>query len=134
MGLGRVLVVDDEADVRKSLRLTLTKAGYDVVEGEDGEQAIKAIRSGDNPLKVDAIICDLYMPKVNGKEAIAFFRAQFPSVPVIVLTGQPDVRSASDLYKQGISDYLVKPIEPEKLKAVVAKAVKEGGYKDDFRT
>ncbi len=50
MALGRVLVVDDEADLRKSIRLILTKAGYDVVEAEDGEQAIEAIRSGENPL------------------------------------------------------------------------------------
>ena len=49
MGRGRVLVVDDEADLRKSVRLTLTKAGYDVVEAEDGEKAIEAVRSGDNP-------------------------------------------------------------------------------------
>ena len=134
MSSGRILVVDDDPDIRKSLRLVLSKLGYEVVEGEDGEAAIKTIRSGDNPLKVDAIICDLYMPKVNGQEAIAFFRVQFPSVPVIVLTGQPDVSSASSLYKQGIADYLTKPIDPEKLKQVVAKAVKEGGYKDPFKT
>jgi two-component system chemotaxis response regulator CheY len=102
------------------------------VEAENGEAAINVIRSGDNLLKVDAIICDLYMPKVNGQEAITFFRAQFPSVPVIVLTGQPDVNSA--LYKKGIADYLVKPIDPDKLTQVVAKAVKEGGYKDPFKT
>ncbi|MGH7166173.1 MAG: response regulator, partial [Nitrospiraceae bacterium] len=92
MGLGRILVVDDEADVRKTVRLTLAKAGYDVVEAEDGEKAIAAIKSGDNPLMVDTVICDLHMPKVNGLEAIAFFRSQFPSVPVIVLTGKPDVQ------------------------------------------
>ncbi len=134
MSSGRILVVDDEADIRRSVNLVLTKAGYEVVEGQDGEAAIKAIRSGDNPLKIDAIICDLYMPKVNGQEAITFFRAEFPSVPVIVLTGQPDVKSASSLYKQGIVDYLTKPVDPAKLKEVVAKAVKEGGYKDPFKT
>ncbi len=78
MALGRVLVVDDEADLRKDIRLILTQADYNVVEAEDGEQAIEAIRSGENPLLVDAIICDLVMPKVSGMEAIAFFRSQFP--------------------------------------------------------
>ncbi len=96
MGLGRVLVVDDEADIRKSVRLTLTKAGFDVVEAEDGEKAIKEIRSGDNPVMIDAILCDIHMPKVNGVEAIAFFRQQFPQVPVIVLTGEPDVKGATE--------------------------------------
>ena len=135
MAMGRVLVVDDEADIRKSVRMVLEKAGYNVVDAEDGEKGIAAIRSGDNPLLVDTIICDLKMPKINGQEAIAYFRAQFPSVPVIVLTGHPDVKGAADLFKLGIKDYLVKPIEPEKLKAIVAKAIKEHElFKDKFKT
>jgi two-component system, chemotaxis family, chemotaxis protein CheY len=135
MGLGRVLVVDDEADIRKSVRLTLTKAGYDVIEAEDGGKGIEAIRSGDNPLMLDTIICDLVMPKINGMEAIAFFRNQFPGVPVIVLTGHPNVENASELFKQGVVDYLVKPIVPDKLAAAVAKAVKGRElFKDQFAT
>ncbi len=123
MPKGRVLIVDDEADVRKSIRLSLTKADYDVVEAEDGEQAIAAIRSGDNPLAVSAVICDLVMPKVNGMEAIAFFRSQFPGVPILVLTGHPNIDNMTELYKQGVVDYLVKPMVPEKLLAAVEKAV-----------
>ena len=135
MGMGRVLIVDDEADLRKSVRLILTKAGYDAVEAEDGEKAIEAIRSGDNPLLVDTVICDLVMPKVNGMEAIAFFRSQFPGVPILVLTGHPNIDNASDLYKQGVVDYLVKPIVPEKLLAAVEKAVKQRElFKDQFAT
>ena len=123
MPKGRVLIVDDEADVRKSIRLSLTKADYDVVEAEDGEQAIAAIRSGDNPLAVSAVICDLVMPKVNGMEAIAFFRSQFPGVPILVLTGHPNIDNMTELYQQGVVDYLVKPMVPEKLLAAVEKAV-----------
>ncbi len=123
MAEGRVLVVDDEAAVRKSIRLSLTKAGYDVVEAEEGEQAIQAIRSGENPLLVDAIICDLVMPKVSGMEAIAYFRSQFPGVPILVLTGHPNIENLNELYKQGVVDYLVKPIAPEQLLAAVEKAV-----------
>jgi two-component system chemotaxis response regulator CheY len=135
MSLGRVLVVDDEADVRKSLRLILTKADYQVVEAEDGEKAIAAIKGDGNALLVDTIILDLYMPKVNGMEATAYFRAQFPSVPIIILTGQPDIKGATELFKQGIVEYLVKPVEEEKLKAAVAKAVKEHVlFKDQFAT
>ncbi len=135
MGLGRILVVDDEADLRKSIRLVLTKAGYDAVEAEDGEKAIEAIRSGDNPLMVDTVICDLVMPKVNGMEAIAFFRSQFPGVPILVLTGHPNIENASELYKQGVVDYLVKPIVPEKLLEAVEKAVKQRElFKDQFAT
>ena len=134
MGLGRVLVVDDEADIRKSVRLILTKAGYDVIEAEDGEKGIAAVKSGDNPLLLSTIICDLQMPKVNGMEAVAYFRSQFPSVPVIVLSGTGTIDKANTLFKQGVVEFLSKPVEPEKLVAPVHKAVKEGGYKDDFTT
>ncbi len=133
MGAGRVLVVDDDPDIRTTVRLVLTKADYDVIEAEDGEQGVAAIRSGDNPMMVDTIICDIHMPKVNGMEAIAYFRNQFPSVPVIVLTGEPDVSGAATLFKQGIVDYLTKPVSPEKLTACVAKAVKSHVFKDDFQ-
>ncbi|MDA2910138.1 response regulator [Nitrospiraceae bacterium AH_259_D15_M11_P09] len=123
MPKGRVLVVDDEADLRKDIRLILTKADSDIVEAEDGEQAIAAIRSGDNPLAVSAVICDLVMPKVNGMEAIAYFRSQFPGVPILVLTGHPNIDNMTELYQQGVEDYLVKPIAPETLLAAVEKAM-----------
>jgi len=134
MGLGRVLVVDDEADIRKSVRLILRKAGYDVIEAEDGEKAIAAVKSGDNPFLLNTIICDLQMPKVNGMEVITFFRTQFPSVPVIVLSGTGTIDKATTLFKQGVVEFLTKPIEPQKLTAAVSKAVKQSGYKDDCVT
>ena len=135
MPLGRVLVVDDEENVRKMVRMTLTKAGFDVVEAEDGEQGIKAIRSGDNPLMVDAIFCDIFMPKINGMEAISFFLTQFPSVPVVVITGQPDIQKQTTLFKGGnVVDYLVKPIEAEKLVAVAKKAMDQRKSVDKHTT
>jgi two-component system chemotaxis response regulator CheY len=74
------------------------------------------------------------MPKVNGMEAIAYFRQQFPSVPVVVITGQPDVQKATSLFKQGVVDYLVKPVEAAKLVEVAKKAVKDHElFKDQFK-
>jgi len=124
MGLGRVLVVDDEANLRKTLRLILTKAGYEVVEAEDGEKGVAAIQKSDKDvLLVDVVICDLNMPKMNGMEAIAYFRSQFPSVPVIVLTGEPDLQNAKKLKMElGVMDFLVKPIQAEQLIAAVQMA------------
>ena len=122
-GKGRILIVDDEASIRKTLRLTLTKAGYDVVEADDGAKGIEVIGADDNPLMVDVIICDIRMPKINGLEAIAYFRRQYPSVPVIVLTGYPDIQLATDLLKQGVVDYLVKPVERDQLVACVERAM-----------
>ncbi len=120
---GRVLVVDDEPDVRKVIKRILTKAGYDVIEAEDGEKAIEAIKKGDNPLLLDVIISDIRMPKINGIEAINYFQQQWPRVPIIVLTGFPDMEMAIGFLKKGVVDYLVKPVEKEKLMNAVAKAL-----------
>ncbi|MGB0909480.1 MAG: response regulator [Nitrospirales bacterium] len=120
---GLVLVVDDEADVRKVARMSLEKAGYTVIEAANGEEAIERTRSGENPLLLSVIITDINMPKVNGLEAIQFFQKQFPSVSLIVMTGYPNMESATELMKQGLVDYLVKPVEKDKLIAAVGKAV-----------
>jgi two-component system chemotaxis response regulator CheY len=122
-GKGRILILDDEDNIRKILRLTLSKAGYDVVEADHGGKGIEAILSGDNRLMVDVIISDIRMPKINGLEAIAYFHAQFPSVPVIVLTGYPEAQMAADLLNAGVVDYLVKPVVQEKLLAAVEAAM-----------
>jgi two-component system, chemotaxis family, chemotaxis protein CheY len=122
---GRVLVVDDEPDVRKVVRMTLEKAGYDVIEAEDGEKAIAEVQKGENPLILDVIICDIRMPKINGVEAINYFQDQYPRVPLIVLTGFPDMDMATGFLKKGVVDYLVKPVEKEKLTGAVAKAIEQ---------
>ena len=122
-GMGRVLIVDDEEIVRKVVRGMLTDAGYEVVEAENGEEGIKKIGSDDNALMVDVIVCDIRMPKINGVEAIAFFRQQYPSVPIIVLTGFPDTKMATELLTQGVTDYLVKPVDREKLLSAVKGAM-----------
>jgi DNA-binding NtrC family response regulator len=131
MRLGRVLVVDDDPYLRKSVSLILTKAGYEVIEAEDGEKGVAAIRKSDkNVLLVDVIICDMNMPKMNGMEAVAYFHSQFPSVPVIVMTGEPDFRTAEKLKKeQGVMDYLVKPVNAEQLRAVVQMAALQKAVK-----
>mgnify|MGYP003407393657 FL=1 len=121
--LGRVLVVDDEDSIRSLLRLMLTQAGYDVEEADDGGRAVEVLNSGDNPLMLDAIICDIRMPRINGVEAITYFRAQYPSLPVIVLTGYHDEPLASSLRRQGIVEFLEKPAEREQILASVAQAI-----------
>jgi DNA-binding NtrC family response regulator len=123
-GNGRVLVVDDEPSVRTVVRITLEKAGYDVLEAENGEKAIEAINTGENRLVLDTVICDIRMPKINGVEAIAYFQREYPHVPLIVLTAYPDASMAATLMGHGVVDYLVKPVEAEKLRAAVANAMK----------
>ncbi len=126
-GNGRILIVDDEPDIRKVVRMTLEKAGYEALEAEDGEKAIEIINTGDNRLMLDVMICDIRMPKINGVEAIAYFQKEYPKVPLIVLTGFPDTEMAAGFLRQGVVDYLVKPVEGDKLKDAVARAMDQRG-------
>ncbi len=124
-GNGRVLVIDDEPSIRTVVRKTLEKAGYDVLEAENGEAAIDVINTGENRLVLDAVICDIRMPKINGLDAISYFRRYYPHVPVVVLTGYPDTDLAVSLMREGVVDYLVKPVDAARLKAAVAQAMEQ---------
>jgi len=122
MSLGRVFIIDDEEHVRKMVGLALKQGGYEVFEAADGEEAMATIQSGPS---VQAIICDIALPKVNGNDLIAFIRMKLPSVPVIVLTGHPDVQGAASLFKLGVVDYLIKPAQAQTLLEAVRRAIGE---------
>ena len=123
MRQGRVLIVDDELAIRMPIRRALLQAGLEVIEAADGEEAIAALREGDNALMVDAVLCDIRMPKIDGTDLIPYLRAQYPSSPVIVLTGYPDIEVALKLMKAGVRDYLVKPTSKQELLKVLQNAV-----------
>ena len=125
MSKGRVLVVDDEADVRRSVRLILTKAGYDVDEAEHPEAGATMVKTGANKLPLSAIITDLAMPTVNEIIVIPYFRSQFPSCPVIVLSGSKMLDRSAKLFKDADVQFLTKPINQEQLLGAMKKAVKE---------
>ena len=127
MNKGRVLVVDDEADVRRSVRLILTKAGYDVDEAEHPEAGTTLVKSGANKLPLNAIITDLSMPTVNEIIVIPYLHSQFPSCPIIVLSGSKMLERSSGLFKQADVQFLSKPINQEQLLGAVNKAVNKGG-------
>lgn len=125
MSLGRILVVDDDPGMRKSMRLLLVRKGYEVIAAEDGEQAFATLESGDNPEKVVLVICDLIMPKGSGLEMTTYVRSHHPSIPVIVVSGSGDAQTVASVLKQGAVDYLTKPVDPAQLIAAVQKAVKD---------
>lgn len=126
MAKGKILVVDDEADVRDVIRLQLEQKGLNVLEAEDGQKAIEILKSGDNMVNIGLILCDIRMPKVNGVEYIEFLKQEAPSIPIVVITGYPDTELAIGLMKKGIKDYLVKPVEKERLLAVVDEQIAAG--------
>lgn len=123
--LHKVLVIDDEEVIRKTIRQQLDGIGFEIIEAEDGEKGIELLNTLDNPLTVDVIICDVRMPKINGIEAVAYFRQEYPSIPIIVLTGYPDVKLATDFLKRGVTEYLTKPVDKELLIKVVTHAAQQ---------
>ena len=125
--LGRVLVVDDEEPIRGLLRTHADAGRLRCGEAEDGGKAVDILNSGDNPLMVDAIICDIRMPRINGLEAITYFRDQYPSLPVIVLTGYHDEQLALSLLKQGVVEHIEKPAERERIFASVREPSPNAG-------
>lgn len=120
---GKILIIDDEADVREVLRLHLESANYNVIEAVNGEEGVTMMKSGANLLQVGLILCDIRMPKVNGIEAIDYLKQNAPSIPIMVVTGYPDADLAVSLMKKGVKDYLVKPVEKDKLLAKVAEVL-----------
>ena len=101
----------------------LEKAGYDVLEADNGETAIDTINTGENRLMLDAVICDIRMPRINGLDALAYFRHAYPHVPLIVLTGYPDTEMATSCMREGVVDELLKPVDGERLKTAIVKAM-----------
>lgn len=126
MPKGKVLIIDDESDVRDVLKLHLSENNYQIIEAENGQEGIELLKSEDNLINVGVILCDIRMPKVNGVECIQYIRQEAPGIPIVVVTGFPDTQLAVDLANQGVKDYLVKPVDKEKLLSTVEKLVAAG--------
>lgn len=123
MSQGKILLVDDDVGVRLAVGLALTKAGYEVVEAGDGEEAIRLIEKDQNGSNVVTIICDLQMPGLDGSQTMEYFQTHHPSIPLIILTGAPVAVLTEVLQKRGMIEYLCKPVSTNKLLETVRRAV-----------
>ena len=113
----RVMTVDDSATVRQVLQMTLSGAGYDVVEAVDGQDALEKLASE----SVDMLVTDLNMPKLDGIDLIQEVR-QKPGnrfMPIIMLTTESQPEKKHEGKSAGASGWIVKPFKPEQLLAVV---------------
>lgn len=106
---GHILVIDDEAALRKTLARVLQQAGFEVTTAESAEQGLDFLKT----THFDMILTDLRMPGIQGLEALKFIHANYPSLPVVLFTAQPDVNSAVEALRHGATDYLMKPLKPE---------------------
>ena len=113
-----VLIVDDELNIRRVLAAMLAREGYEVTAAADGEQALAVLQK----TPVHVVVTDLIMPRLGGMELLGRVGAEFPDVPVIVITAHGTVDSAVQALKAGAFDYITKPFEQEELKKVIAKA------------
>lgn len=107
----KILVVDDEKDIRKLVGIYLKKQGYTVEDAENGKIAIEMVK--ENP-DFDLIIMDIMMPEMSGLEACRAIR-EFSSVPVLFLTAKTQEPDKNDAYDTGGDDFLSKPFEQSEL-------------------
>ena len=117
--MGYVLIADDEEPIRSVLRIYLENAGYEVLEAEDGRQAVDLVRNGD----VDLVLLDIMMPVLDGYGALREIR-ELSNVPVILLSAKgqdPDKILGLNL---GADDYLAKPFNPLEVVARVGAAIR----------
>jgi DNA-binding NtrC family response regulator len=127
---GKILLVDDEPNAIKVLSAILSDAGYDVIESQNGEKAIKIISKTD----VDVVITDLKMPGTDGMQLFDYIIENYPDVPVIFLTAYGTVESAVNAMTRGAFYYFIKPPDYLKLKSIIAKAVEQRSLKRELES
>ncbi len=113
----RILVADDEQNLRRVLVALLRRDGHDVVQAASGPEAID--RLGD----VDVVITDLRMPGADGMEVLRTATKNFPQTPVIMITAYGSVGQAVEAIKAGAFDYIEKPFEQDAIRIIIDKAI-----------
>ena len=119
METGKVLVVDDEVNIRNGLRAVLVKAGHTVRDVGSGEEALTVLDAFD----CEVAIVDIRMPGMTGVELLHEIRGRWPAVSVILLTGHGTLETAMTAVKEGAHDYLLKPAQPKAILDATAKAL-----------
>lgn len=119
----RVLVVDDEKNIRLTLDHALTAAGYDVLTAIDGEHALQKVQENG----LDLVLLDMKMPGIDGIEVLRRLRLTHEALPVIMITAHGSIETAVEAMKLGAVDYLRKPFSPEEIRAIVAHVLDRQG-------
>jgi DNA-binding NtrC family response regulator len=131
MTYGRILLVDDDHNFRRSLSLLLKAVGFNVLEAIDGKEAVeKLIKNRD----FDLIITDLRMERMDGLELLKFVIMNFPHIPLILITAYGTVGSAVEAMKLGAVDYIEKPFEFDDLEEKIKQAIEYRKSRGMYRT
>ena len=118
----KILVVDDEADIRDVLKLTLSEENYEVIEAQDGEEALKIIATK----PVDLVLLDYKIPKIDGQQVCQRIKKALllRHLPIIMVTGRGEVSDKVGGMDAGADDYVVKPFEPQELLARIRMIIR----------
>ncbi|MBU4209513.1 MAG: response regulator [Proteobacteria bacterium] len=117
----KILIVDDEARMRDSLKILLSNEGYNIQTGCNGKEAIECL----NKDSYDIVLLDMIMPGMNGHQVMDFIKSHYPDTLVIIMTGHASVESAVECLKMGAHDYLRKPFDFEQLLARVKNTINQ---------
>jgi two-component system response regulator AtoC len=115
----RVLIADDEINIRRVLEAILKRDGYDVVTAANGEEALARMGRG-----IHTVITDLKMPGIDGMALLRRLSVDHPDVPVVMITAHGSVENAVEAVKLGAFDYVEKPFDQEQIRQIIAKALK----------
>tara|TARA_B100000809_G_scaffold65954_1_gene62602 strand:- start:634 stop:1938 length:1305 start_codon:yes stop_codon:yes gene_type:complete len=115
----RILIVDDEPTMRQLLRTHLKRQNYDILEAAAAEEGLSIVKEND----LDLVITDVKLGGMTGVELLSQIKRIDPDLPVIVMTGMPEIQDAVESMKIGAVDYVSKPFRIEQLKAVIAQAL-----------
>ncbi len=125
--MNKILIVDDELNMRLVLQAMLKKEGYAVTTASNGMEALKILKVD----QMDIVVTDLKMPKLDGMGLLGEIIRDYPSIPVIIITAHGTIATAVDALKKGAFDYITKPFEQDELKQVIQKAVKTRRLDED---
>jgi DNA-binding NtrC family response regulator len=117
----RVLVVDDDAGTREVFGELLQRWGYEVEQTSDGHDALKLT----SELHPDVIISDLVMPKLDGLALARALREESPETPLIIITGKGTIDAAVEAVREGVFDFVEKPLDPARLKVILQRALEK---------
>ncbi len=122
MSQHRILVVDDSVSTLKALQAFLQEDGYEVATARDGAAAERAFAKGPG---FDMVLADLKMPGMDGLELYRRLKGIDPRVLLIIMTAHGTIESSVEAMKEGVYDYLVKPLNPDELLLMLSKALRE---------
>ena len=121
----RILVADDDADIRMSLSERLRWLGHEVVTAADGQAALAAVEAH----ALDLAFLDVSMPRLNGIEALKLIRKRWPNLPVVVVTAYGTIRLAVEAMKEGAVDFITKPFEQGQIDQTVSTFIDRMGQR-----